>query len=525
MTKNFKRFLMNGLMLTFVSLLMRGVGVSFNAYISNKIGAQAMGLFTLISTVYGFAITLATSGINLATTRLVSESLGTVGENGIERSFTRTTLVRTVMTKCVSYSLFFGLLSGGLLFLGADIIGTHILRDTRTITSLKILAFTLPPISLSSSLNGYFTAVRHVYKNALTQMLEQLIRIMLCIVMLTRLFADDVESACLCIIIGGAVAELFSFLMQTILYFAEKRTDTTKDATQGKLIQHKLLGIALPVAFSAYLRSALVTIEHILIPYGLEKSGASREISLAAYGTLHSMVFPIVFFPSAILSSFSSLLVPEVARENSDPKSKKVQNMISVVFETALLFSIGTAGIMIFFSYEIGNAIYPSTDAGMYIKMIAPLIPIMYLDTAVDALLKGLGEQVYSMGVNIVDSLLSVILVIFLLPKYGIMGYIITVYFTEIINATLSVTRLLRISKVSLNAVSLVLKPLLCVIASAFAIKFISEYLPNTLPSGSLGLVFNVTLSTALYISLLCLTKTIKFTKKSKKALEISNLM
>ena len=95
------------------------------------------------------------------------------------------------------------------------------------------------------------------------------------------------------------------------------------------------------------------------------------------------------------------------------------------IFDTAILFSIGCAGIMIFFSFEIGNVIYPQTDAGLYIKMIAPLIPIMYIDTSVDAILKGLGEQVYSMGVNIVDSLLSVILVIILLPRYGIMGYII----------------------------------------------------------------------------------------------------
>ena len=69
-------FLINGTLMTVVSLTIRFVAVSFNAYLSKKIGAAALGLFTLISTVYGFALTVATSGVNLATTKLVSEALG-----------------------------------------------------------------------------------------------------------------------------------------------------------------------------------------------------------------------------------------------------------------------------------------------------------------------------------------------------------------------------------------------------------------------------------------------------------------
>ena len=72
----FKKFILNGLLITAVSLIIRAVSVSFNVYISNKIGAAAMGLFTLISTVYRFAITVATSGIGLAATRIVAEAVG-----------------------------------------------------------------------------------------------------------------------------------------------------------------------------------------------------------------------------------------------------------------------------------------------------------------------------------------------------------------------------------------------------------------------------------------------------------------
>ena len=70
-----KKFLVNGSILTLTSLLLRAIGVSFNVYISNLVGAEAMGLFTLISTVYALALTLATSGVGLATTKLISEAL------------------------------------------------------------------------------------------------------------------------------------------------------------------------------------------------------------------------------------------------------------------------------------------------------------------------------------------------------------------------------------------------------------------------------------------------------------------
>lgn len=518
----FKKFIINGLMLTAVSLVMRTVGVSFNVYISNTVGAEAMGLFTLISTVYGFAITLATSGINLATTRLVSEALGELSSSGIRINTGKTPSVRRVMIQAIAYCLFFSSLASCLLFLSAPSISVNILKDARCISSLRVLAITLPPISISSALSGYFTAVRRVYKNALTQVCEQIIKIFLCVLLLTFFFANDAESACVCISAGGAVAEILSFILQGILYIFEKSDPLSAAASlpSKKTVKRKLRGIALPVAFSAYLRSGLITIEHILIPWGLERSGASRTRSLAAYGTIHSMVFPVVFFPSALLSSFAGLLVPELAQAKAERKTDDIDRIVSNVFETSLIFSIGTAGIMIFFAYELGNMIYPETDAGIYIKMIAPLIPVMYLDTAVDAMLKGLGEQVYSMGVNIVDSLLSVILVALLLPAFGINGYIITVYFTELTNATLSITRLLTVSQIKPKVFMRVIKPLASIILASIAVKYIALIPLFNIISGAALSISHIALTAAIYISLLLVFGSLRG-KKIKKAVKL----
>lgn len=498
----FKKFVLNGLLITIVSLIIRAVSVSFNVYISNKIGAVAMGLFTLISTVYGFSITVATSGIGLATTKLVAEELGKEGQTNC--NVHTTPMLRCIVKKCVIYALCFSISTGVILFLCTPWISEHLLCDTRTILPLRVLAWTLPPISVSTVLNGYFIAVRRVYKNAIVQILGQASKIYGCIALLAFFHANDVETACLAIVLGGALAEIISFLVQYGLYLFEKRAHPFQSvsACERYQIQKSLLQIALPVAFSAYVRSGLITIEHMLIPWGLERSGSTRDLSLAAYGIVHSMVFPLVLFPSALSGSFAGLLVPEIAEAQAKGDTERINRIIGKVFYAVLIFAIGTAGILMCFSYQLSDIVYPTANAGKYILMIAPLVPVMYLDTAVDSLLKGMGEQFYCMVVNIIDALFSVILVWFLLPRMGILGYIITVYFTETVNATLSITRLLQVSKVETHVIRWVIQPLLSIVIATTLTRYIlTRWIGSVHSVGSL--IMQITLTVLMYFSLL----------------------
>lgn len=470
--------MLNGILMALVTVLMRSVAVAFNVYISNRIGAVAMGLFTLISTVYGFGITLATSGINLATTRLTAQALGDTASVTVKCvPPEKRARVSRLLRRCILYSLFFGALATLALWLSAEAIGRDILGDVRTVMPLRVLSLTLVPIAVSSVLGGYFSALRHVYKNAVTQAVGQAARIFACIVFISLLGANDVESACLAIAYGGALSE-FIALATGLLLFAlrpPRRTEPPLEKAERNTADGVIKN-ALPLAFSAYVRSALVTIEHILIPRGLERSGASRDSSLAAYGTVGSMVFPLILFPSAITASFAGLLIPEVAESCATGDERRIRGIVSDVLEAVLIFAIGCAGILLSFSVELGAAVYPEAqDAGRYIMLLSPLIPVMYLDTAVDSMLKGLGEHIYTMWINIIDALLSVILVAILLPPLGINGYVITVYFTELLNATLSITRLLVKSRVKTHVLLWVGRPLLCVVAATRLTVFLTD--------------------------------------------------
>ena len=491
------RFLLNALLLSGVALLMRTVGVIFQVYIANRVGAEALGLYGLFSGVYGFSVTFATSGVHLAATRLTAEALGNTQDWG---------KIRSGMRRCFTYSLCFSSVAAVALFFLSPAIASKLLDETRVILPLKILAAALIPISLSAAMSGYFTACRRVYKNAAAQIWEQGVRIFTTIVLLTILCHNsDPERACIALVIGSTVSEIASFLLSAILYFADRKRYPSKDNhADAAGLTNKLCGIAMPVAFSSYIRSGLLTLEHALIPRGLRKSGSSRAQALESYGILNSMVFPIILFPTALIGSFSGLLVPEMAECRAKGNQREISYIAERVFSIALWFSIGTSAILCCFAEEFGIVIYHNIHAAKYIRMLAPLIPVMYLDTTTDAMLKGLGQQVHSMVINIADAAISVVLVYFLLPHMGIEGYILTVYIAELFNAVCSIVRLLTVSRMRPRIVKWVLKPLICAVgATTMAYMLAQLTLFDTL-SEIPELIIHVTVTTMIYMLMLC---------------------
>ncbi|MBR6514297.1 MAG: polysaccharide biosynthesis protein [Clostridia bacterium] len=499
--KRSKAIFYNLILMTAVTLVMRFVSVVFNVYVTGRIGAGGIGLYSLIMSVGGFAITFATSGVNFASTRMTAEAVGRGHSEDISR----------VMRRCICYALCFGCTAMLLLYILAKPISVYLLCDTRCVVPLRLLSAALPFISLSSALSGYFTAVRRVYKSALVQLGEQLVTISVTVKLLGMLLPKGTAYACAALIGGTVISEASAFIISYILYKADLKKHIKKGSGCEKNLTKKLLSISLPIAFSAYVRSALVSVEHMLIPRGLRKFGSSSDSALASYGILHGMVMPIILFPMAIMSSFAGLLVPEVAQSLAAQENKRVDAIVERVFQIALCFGIGVSGVMICFSSELGHMIYNSAEAGLFIKVMAPLIPVMYLDHVIDGVLKGMGEQLYSMRVNIFDAFMSVVLVYFLVPVWGVYGYVVVIFVMEIINASLSAMRLFKRCNSKLKIVKWVIKPLCSVLAATYAVKLILSFdAVLSLHSTVIG-VLGITLAVLVYCGFLLLTRAVTY--------------
>ncbi|MEG2814183.1 MAG: oligosaccharide flippase family protein, partial [Oscillospiraceae bacterium] len=432
MAKNL--FLKNAFKLTIITLLMRGVGTVFMIFIANKIGAEGVGLYQLTFSIYYLFTTLATSGISLAVTRIVSEKVA-INDN-------KSAIV--AFKYCLFLSIILSIISSILLFSFSPNISNILIKDNRVILPLKILSIGLPFLSVASCIRGYFLGLKSAVKSSMTDVIEQVTQIIITCPLLIIFGTKSIENACLALIIGSTASEFLSCIYGVILYFKNKLIfdKNSKNNTTNKSIFKKILSIIIPIALSSYVRSILTTLENILVPTGLKKFGQSSQNSLAQYGLIKGMVLPILYFPSAILSAFASLLVPEISQAAATNSQTRIVYITNRCIKMTLSFSVFITTMFFIYSNQIGQAIFGNSQVGVFLKFFAPLVILMYLDIIVDSILKGLNQQVSSMKYNTLDSIIRASIIFFLVPIMGIKGFVIMLYVGTIFNALLSFNRL-----------------------------------------------------------------------------------
>lgn len=492
-----KTFMLNALLLTCASLINMSIGMFFRIYMSNKVGSEGIGLYQLIIAIYFFAATFSTTGISLTVTRLVTDFIA-------KKEYAK---AKNVIVKCLFLGIFISIIAGGIMFIFAEQIGTYVLKDSRSVLSLKILAPSLPFVAISSCFRGYFYAVRRVIKTVSEQLFEQIIEIIVFIILIGKLAPLGIEYACAAIVIGTSVSEFLSCIYSYILYIYDIKKFSITEKLKSPL-SSKIVFIFLPLTASASLRAGLSTIENVMIPSGLKRFGASGTKALSTYGMIVGMVMPIITFPTLFLLSFSMLLIPEMSEANAVHHKKNINHIAGKVLKITLLFSIMTMNIFLFFSKGLGISIYSSAECGIYLSLLSPLVPLMYLDKVVDGMLKGLNQQLHYLSYNIIDSVVRVILIFILLPIIGINGLIIMMFTSTILNSTLSIARLLKVTELKLNFMDWIIRPLICSsFSSIFTMLITSNFPINSIP---IKTFFEILFSVILYIITLFLTGTIK---------------
>ena len=252
-------------------------------------------------------------------------------------------------------------------------------------------------------------------------------------------------------------------IFEFILLYALYRTDFGKTPLPQKppKMQGRLLRLCIPVALNDYLRAGLNTAEQLLIPYGLSRYAGSTVKAMADYGTVHAMVFPVLMFPATILYSLSDLLVPELSRSRVMGRQLRICDLTDKCLRLTLLFAGCVSGFLFCCARPLGLLLYNSTDAGTYLRLFAPMVLMLYLDAITDGMLKGMAEQVSCVRYNTFTSLLDVVFLFLLLPRWGIGGYAFSFAVTHAINLFLSLRRLLKVTKHKMGLLEFI-TPLSC---------------------------------------------------------------
>ena len=171
---------------------------------------------------------------------------------------------------------------GVILYTFADIISLKRLGNACTAPMLRILAFALPFTAMSSVLGGYFTAKGMILPYSCIQLIEQGIKTLSAMLLIKG--AHTPQSACTAVITAMVASEALSFLLS----FALKKSAVKKGAADKSVRLKSFFRIALPDAAGTCVRSILLTVEHLLIPKGFERSGEGSSAALAAYGNIQS---------------------------------------------------------------------------------------------------------------------------------------------------------------------------------------------------------------------------------------------
>lgn len=489
-----RSFVKNTFILTLTSQLMRVVGIFLMAYMSGRIGAEGIGLYQLIVSIYMLAATLASSGIGIAVSRLTAEAVGKSGGRSTS----------DVLRKAVAISLLLGVVFGVILFLLSDFIGAKWLGDARTVLSVKTLAPGLPFMALTSCLQGYFYGMRKVLKPAGLMMFEQMVRIMLIMLILEAFLPKGLEYACFAIILSCMISEALSCCFGFILYMIDKRQSGLAVVNEQGMTK-KIVHISLPIAISSYIRMGLRTAENTMIPAGLRRFGASSKEALSQFGQI-GMVLPIIFFPCGILAAVGTLLIPEVSEAHAVKNMKRVQYIFANVFQNTILLAVLFCGVFVAFAMDFGLLIYHSSEIARLLMVLAPLVPLIYLDFIVDSMLNGLNQQFQTLKINILDSALRVVLIFFLVPKFGLTAYIVILYVSAFLNGTLSIRRLLIASQTRIPFTDWIIKPLLSVAASAVFVRLLFQFIVDGSAVTAWNLTLKILLMIAVYILLLFIT-------------------
>lgn len=430
-------FIKNALILTVTGFILRFAGIIFKVWLAAAIGSEGIGLYQLIFSVYVLASTFASSGISTAVTRLVAEELA-VGS--------RKAAIR-VVKRAVLLTLAVALLSSALLFFGADIIAGSLLGDIRAAAAIRVLPVSLPFMGISSCLRGYFIARRRVTPNALCQILEQGIRIGLIFVLVKGFIEKGLAAACKAVMLGDVISETLSCLVLFLIYRGDiKRLNTPERSHQKSGVFKGILRIALPITSGRYLNSLLRTGENILVPKSLGRYPLSSDSALSQFGMIKGMALPLLFFPSALLGAVSTLLIPEMSEASAKNQKGVVKRLTFNILRLTALVSFIFAALFFVAGEEIGLLVYKESRVGFLLKALSPIVPLMYLDSISDGILKGLDQQSWTFRSAISDSVIRILLIIIILPRFGLTGFIGIMYFSNLLTCGLNVGRLLKVS-------------------------------------------------------------------------------
>ena len=399
--------------LTAAGLITRTAGFFYKIFLSRIIGAEEIGLFQLCMPLYTFCLAAAAGGIQTALSRFIAKAEAKKEEAGARR----------ILFCALLLTLFVSLLFALFLWCFSGIIAARFLLESRCEGLLQLLALSLPFCAGHACLSGYFLGKKQADVTALSQLIEQGVRILSTVFVCVLLSGTAMKHASLLALgtlAGEGAAFLYCLLRIPRLSFSGRSARFALLLPIAKCI----FAISVPISLNRMMLCILQAIEAALLPQQLQRYGLSASDALSCYGILSGMVLPLLLFPTAITVSFGMLLLPLISEAQTLRRESRIAFASKASFLGSLLLGLFFSALFFLSGDVIGSLLFGSEEAGHCIRSLAFICPLLYSSTALTNILHGIGKTAALSIQSTVSFLLRLLFVLFAVPRFGLSGYV-----------------------------------------------------------------------------------------------------
>ena len=451
-------FVRNAALLAASDLALRLAGMALRIWLAGALGAEGMGLYQLVLAVYSLFVTLAVSGVSAASTRLMAEELAA----GPARA-------RGMLARLLAAGAALGCGAMAAQWALAEPAARWWLGDARAAGALRAGAFGRPSMAVAAVLRGFFLARGRVGPGVASQLAEQAFRAGAMAAAL-GLAGPDVGARCAAVMGATAAGEGLSAVLMAAFARREAPDAFGHDrAAAPPRAARRLWDILWPVEGGRCLSGALHTAENMLVPACLTVYLGQRSAAVAQYGVLKGMALPLVNFPFGLLGGVGVLLMPELARARMLGDTRRLQALLGRMLRlTGYISALAGAGFWVW-GRPLAMALYGSAEAGAYLEVLAPALPLLCLEGMVDAAMKGVGLQKAAFRTGGWDSALRIAAVALLLPRWGMRGQLAVILLSSLFTCAANTGRLLAAAQLRPDAGGYLVRPAAAALAAGLA--------------------------------------------------------
>lgn len=404
-------FIKSTIILIFGGFFTKILGMFIKIILTRTITTQGIGIYSLILPTFNLFITLCSLGLPVAISKLVSEN---------------TKSNKKIVLTPMPFILLFNLALIILLFLIAPYLSKYLLNNELTYYPLIAIGFTLPFICISSIIKGYFFGKEQMFPTTLSNIIEQLVRLFLTMTIVAKLMEHSLAYAITGVVLINILSEGASILI-LLLFLPKNKKISPKDFSYDKPLMKDLLNISIPTTGSRLIGSLCYFLEPIILTYALTKSGYSSNFITTQYGIINGYVNPLLLLPSFFTMAISNALLPVVSNSYSHRNYNYTKYKIKQAITLSLMIGVPCTLLFMTIPEFFLNLIYNTNEGLEYIKVIAPIYLIYYIQGPLTASMQAMGKAKEAMLGTLFGSLIRTILLFTLsLMKIGMWGLIIS---------------------------------------------------------------------------------------------------